>query len=349
MLDICSTTLEDRVGKSEEELDSVGVSSVGIGTTVWLEIDTGTSLTVGSTSERREDSETIAVLLETISEICKDETCPEVVLISEAELSTWLTSDRVEVEMGGDWVSSEDTGVGVGVCTGVVWDGVSVCVSVGVGVGVCSGVENSSLVEVPAVVETELSEEMENGGTSGVVEDVETSSAVEDVTVSIIVDDVRVSIIVEVVRTSTVVEDVRESTVVEDVGVSIIVEDVRVSIIVENVGMSDVVTGISTPDVENAVEMVTTELVSEVVAIELVAEKRLEDGDSNTVLTTAEESLDEDWSVETKEGVDGVVGLGVVKELDGVMALEVGVSTSEVVTSAEDVEVLLSESVDSGS
>jgi hypothetical protein len=329
MLDICSTTLEDRVGASEEELNSVGVSSVGIGTTVWLEIDTGTSLTVGSTSERREDSEVIAILLETISEVCKDETCTEVVLISEAELSTWLTSDRVEVEMGGDWVSSEETGVGVGVCTGIVWDGVSVCV--GVGVGVCSGVESSSLVEVPVVVETELSEEMENGGTSSVVEDVETSSVVEDVTVSIIVDDVRVSIIVEVVRTSTVVEDV------------------RVSIIVEDVEMSDVVTGILTPDVENAVEMMTTELVSEIVAIELVAEKMLEDGDSNTVLTTAEESLDEDWSVETKEGVDGVAGLGVVKELDGVMALEAGVSISEVVTSAEDVEVLLSDSVDSGS
>jgi hypothetical protein len=329
MLDICSTTLEDGVGASEEELNSVGVSSVGIGTTVWLEIDTGTSLTVGSTSERREDSEVIAILLETISEVCKDETCTEAVLISEAELSTWLTSDRVEVEMGGDWVSSEETGVGVGVCTGIVWDGVSVCV--GVGVGVCSGVESSSLVEVPVVVETELSEEMENGGTSSVVEDVETSSVVEDVTVSIIVDDVRVSIIVEVVRTSTVVEDV------------------RVSIIVEDVEMSDVVTGILTPDVENAVEMMTTELVSEIVAIELVAEKMLEDGDSNTVLTTAEESLDEDWSVETKEGVDGVAGLGVVKELDGVMALEAGVSISEVVTSAEDVEVLLSDSVDSGS
>jgi hypothetical protein len=44
-----------------------------------------------------------------------------------------------------------------------------------------------------------------------------------------------------------------------------------------------------------------------------------------------------------------VVGLGAVKELDGVMALEAGVSISEVVTSAEDVEVLLSDSVDSGS
>jgi hypothetical protein len=151
MLDVCSTTL-DRVGASEEELNSVGVSRVGIGTTVWLEIDTGTSLTVGSTSERREDSEMIAVLLETISEVCKDETCTEVVLISETELSTWLTSDRVEVEMGGDWVSSEETGAGVRVCTGVVWDGVSVCVGMGVGVGVCSGVESSSLVEVPAVV-----------------------------------------------------------------------------------------------------------------------------------------------------------------------------------------------------
>jgi hypothetical protein len=325
MLDICSTTLEDGVGASEEELNSVWVSSVGIGTAVWLEIDTGTSLTVGSTSERREDSEVIAVLLETISEVCKDETCTEVVLISEAELSTWLTSERVEVAMDGDWVSSEETGVGVGVCTGVVWDGVSVCVGVGVGVGVCSGVESSSLVEVPAVVETELSEEMENGGTSGVVEDVETSSVVEDV------------------ETSSVVENVG------DVTVSTIVEDVRVSIIVEDAEMSDVVTGISTPDVETAVEMITTELVSETVAIELVAEKRLEDGDSNTVLTTAEESLDEDWSVETKEGVDGVVGLSVVKELDGVMALEAGVSISEVVTSAEDVEVLLSDSVDSGS
>jgi hypothetical protein len=348
MLDVCSTTL-DRVGASEEELNSVGVSRVGIGTTVWLEIDTGTSLTVGSTSERREDSEMIAVLLETISEVCKDETCTEVVLISETELSTWLTSDRVEVEMGGDWVSSEETGVGVRVCTGVVWDGVSVCVGMGVGVGVCSGVESSSLVEVPAVVETKLSEEMENGGTSGVVEDVETSSIVENVRVSTIVDDVRESTVVEDVGMSIIVEDVRESTVVEDVGMSIIVEDVTVSIIVEDVEMSDVVTGISTPDVENVVEMMTTELVSEIVAIELVAEKRLEDGDSSTVLTTAEESLYEDWSVETKEGVDGVVGLGVVKELDSVMALEAGVPMSEVVTSAEDVEVLLNDSVDSGS
>jgi hypothetical protein len=231
-----------------------------------------------------------------------------VALISGVELSTWLTSDGVGVGVGvgRDWVSpSEGVGVGVEVGTGVVWDGVDT------GVGVSCGVENSSLVEMPIVVEAELSERIEE------------------------------------VVTPSVVEDVGTSSVVEIVGVSIIVEDVGVSSIVEDVGASGVVTGVSTSDVDD-VEMMTTELVSVVVATELVAENRLEEEeeDSKVELTTIEESLDEGWNVETKGGVDVVIGLGVVKELDGVMVLDVVVSISEVVISTGGVEVLFSERVD---